>query len=479
MNNDKQQIEKYVLVFLRHKKIRDFLNISVKIIYFLFLFTMILIILSLFGIVYWWTGILLLLFPVVIVFIYIFFKPVELDKYIIELDDDILADQSLVSFYELIISNNFNHLYYKILKDRIMNMFNSIESRSIYFVQLTNKVKISIVLIFVVFIFSFYAAVFQPLTGAVLAFEDIQDAAKYLAVREDLKETFSAEINRMRELEKELEEGNERSGEIEDSIENLKNEIANQISALRRDSLSSLIEEKKITPDLGLNLYKLLDEGLTLEDSRELVLDLLSDESITKKQRNYIQKSYEDYSSNSETENPKKLGEDIIDSLSPELNEKVEAMEDAVSFLDNALEKLQDSSESDVLADGGTPAAPSESSKQQGQNGDSIDQMDMDKNTYLRGSGKDKNKSNKQDDFIPHDNPELKAQFPEGQIIIEGNTGILRLQADEELQLERIAGIYDSTPFEEGVIRDYDIPETMKNFVKEYFLTIGGISMED
>ena len=53
------------------------------------------------------------------------------------------------------------------------------------------------------------------------------------------------------------------------------------------------------------------------------------------------------------------------------------------------------------------------------------------------------------------------------------------MQADDELQLERIAGIYDSTPFEEGIIRDYAIPETMKNLIKEYFLTIGGMSEEE
>lgn len=245
MNKQRQDIEKNILHFFRKKKIRDTWKLCVKIIPVLFPVSLVLIILSLSGFVYWWNGFFFLLFPVLIIIVYNYFKPINMNEFISELDNDVSFDQNLTAFYELIVSGNSNHLYYNILYNRILEKFRFVKPNSIYFIQLHNKTKLAFILLLSISLFSMYAFFYQPSSMSELAAEDIQQAEERLAVREDLKETFSTQIDQMQELEKELELEKERTQAIEESIENLRNEITKQLSSLRRDSLSSLIEEKK------------------------------------------------------------------------------------------------------------------------------------------------------------------------------------------------------------------------------------------
>lgn len=477
MNKQRQDIEKNILHFFRKKKIRDTWKLCVKIIPVLFPVSLVLIILSLSGFVFWWNGFFFLLFPVLIIIVYNYFKPINMNEFISELDYDVSFNQNLTAFYELIILGNTNHSYYNILYNRILEKFRFVKPHSIYFIQLHNKTKLAFILLLSMSLFSMYAFFYQPSSMSELAAEDIQQAEERLAVREDLKETFSTQIDQMQELEKELELEKERTQAIEESIENLRNEITKQLSSLRRDSLSSLIEEKKIDPQMGFNLNRLLKEEVELDESREFIMDLLSDDSISSNQKSYIQKSYEDYSSNPDTAETSKLGEDIIDSFSSELRDKSEAMQDAVDSLDNALEKLNSPKDTDMLTDGsgGSPGLDN----MQDNNVDSLDGLDPEERASSFSPGKEKNQSGFTDGFEPLEDTEVKAYFPEGQIIINSDTGIVRMKADDELYLERIVSIYDSSPFEEGIIRDYNIPENMQNYVKDYFLKIGVIELED
>jgi hypothetical protein len=476
--NDKNILEKHILQFVRLKKINRILTTGPTVLFCSFLFSIVFSLLALLGYLHWYLGLVVLLFPLIILILSILFKQVNLLEFTQELDQDISAKQTLSVFYEMIVSKNTDNMYYNILKDRIFLTFSQVKPESVYNISLDTKSKLALFTIIPALLFSIYAFTNRIPLEYELATLDVQEAAVQLAVREDLEEMFSTEIDRLHQLEENMNEEKENTPLIEDSINNLTMEITKQLSALRRDSLTALIEEKKIDPSHGLNLDKLMDNKFTPDESRDFILDLLSDENISKNQRSSIQKSYEDFVSDPENKNTESLAEDLLDSFDPKTGEKAEALENAVSSLKDALDKLNSSQEKEN-ENNMASSQSGRKSQQQGPGIDGMEDSDSDNGASNPTAGTEDNKSDNQDSFNPLESSGIEAHLPEGQIIIDSDKGILRMEADEELILERSKSIYNTTPFEEGIIRGYDIPDNMKKIVKEYFTLIGGIILEE
>jgi hypothetical protein len=478
MLNDRDFIESYITKFLWSNKLSTAWNFSIPAYYISFVLSIFLTLLSLFVVFPWWLGLIILPCLPILTYLFILFRPVKLFEFTSKLDDDLSANQTLIVLYEMILKGNTENLYYNILKDRIFNTFKTITPKSIYKTRISRKFLTAASLVSLAFMFSIYAGFFHLPEKYELVSDNIAEAAKLIAVREDLEEKFSTEIDRMYQLKDKLDNDKESSKVIEETLGDLHREITEQLSSLRRESLSSLIEEKKINPELGKNLNKLLEEKMSLDDSREFILDLLSDDSISPNQRSYIQKSYEDFSTNQEDGKSSDLAEALIDELDQDISDKTDAIEGAIDSINEALEQLKSMPKTDIEkaeANGQTGNVAAYDKE----NRDVRDGIDTDNNSSSISPGSEKNTANMTDDFKPFETNDIQAHLPEGQIIIDGDTGILRLESDEELQLERIEGIYTTASFEEGIIRNYAIPENMKYLVKEYFTILGGVKVEE
>ena len=77
--------------------------------------------------------------------------------------------------------------------------------------------------------------------------------------------------------------------------------------------------------------------------------------------------------------------------------------------------------------------------KQEGAPGEALDQN---RSSTSASGGSDENISADGDDFTPSELDGIQASLPEGELIIDSDTGILRLEGDEELKLKRIEGIF-------------------------------------
>lgn len=445
MNKHRVILESYLVLFLRQKRLRNVWNTSTKIFLYSSLVSLISVVPASTGLLPWWTGILILIVPSFSVSLFFLLWPVDIIKFCADLDEAIFRDQTLIVWYEMILIEDSENLYYNILRERVLNSISRIKPKTVYPIRLNKSVVPAIIFTFFSVLSASYSYLYHSLPDYKLAADYLGEAAKRLAVKEDPDNTFRSVIDKMNQLEEKLEEEKGSSYEIEKAIEDLTEEITKQLSALRRDALSSLIKEKTIDSERGNNFKRFLEEDLSMDESREFVLDLLKDDNVSGNQKRYIQKSYEDYSSDPDNPDSTELAEDLIDSFTPKSGEMAEAIERAKESLNKALEKLN--------SYGGNSSIPA--------------------------VGSEENKSAGGDDFIPSELNGIQAGLPEGELIIDSDTGILRIEGDEELGLERIEGIYDDTPFEEGLIRNYKIPSDMRELVKKYFTLIGEISAED
>jgi len=478
MNKHRVILESYLVLFLRQKRLRNVWNTSTKILLYSSLVSLISAVPASSGLLPWWTGILILIVPSFSVSLFFLLWPVDIIKFCADLDEIIFRDQTLIVWYEMILIDDSENLYYNILSERVLNSISQIKPKTVYPIRLNRSVVLTIIFTFFSVLSASYSYLYHSLPDYKLAADHLGEAAKRLAVKEDPDNTFRAAIDKMNKLEEKLEEEKGSSYEIEKAIEDLTEEITKQLSALRRDALSSLIKEKTIDSERGNNFKRLLEDDLSMDESREFVLDFLKDDSVSENQKRYIQKSYEDYSSDPDNPDSTELAEDLIDSFAPKSGEMAEAIERAKESLNKALEKLNSYGEKEIES-GDSGDRPGISGQHEGADKGAPDELNQDGNSSAPAGGSEENKSAGGDDFIPSELNGIQAGLPEGEIIIDSDTGILRIEGDEELGLEWIEGIYDDTPFEEGLIRDYKIPSDMRGLVKKYFTLIGEMSAED
>ena len=477
MKNDRVDLESYLFLFLKKKKLYYIWKTITKVLLYSSIVSIVSVIPVLSYLLPWWTCFSILLLPPSFVFIFILLRPVNIIKFCADLDEALFKDQSLVVLHELMLSGDYKNIYYNILKNRVFETVSRIEPKSIYPLPFDKTVIITFTVIIFAVLVSLYFYIDRPLPDYKLAADHLQQAARRLAVREDPEETFSTAIDKMNQLEEKLDEKKESSYEIEKAIEDLTREITEQLLSLRRDTLTSLIEEKTIDSERGDNLNRLLEDKLSIDESREFVIDLLTDDSLSENQRSYIQKSYEEYSSDSDSPDSSELAEDIIDSFAPETGEIAEAAEEAKQSLTEALEKLR--SPDGIDMESGDDKSESGLAGQQGAGTGDGHELDQNGNSASASGGSDENISSGGDDFTLSELNGIQASLPEGELIIDSDKGILRLEGDEELRLERIEGVFDSTAFDEGLIRNYEIPVDMRVLVKKYFILIGNMSEED
>jgi len=156
------------------------------------------------------------------------------------------------------------------------------------------------------------------------------------AAKED--SSFTPLSERLEELEEELSAEDGLEEEMK-QLEELSGELTEQIRELERNSLARLFEERgKSRADA---MERLSRGEMTLPETRELIMDLLSDPSVDGGTGKSIRQSFQDYSEAAEgDQNPsrqrqEKLAEDLMNKLDPEGTGLSRELKDVLAALES------------------------------------------------------------------------------------------------------------------------------------------------
>ncbi len=193
--------------------------------------------------------------------------------------------------------------------------------------------------------------------GAILTEE-----GKRLAARAD-DEELGALGEQLLKLGEAMEGGRIDVLQSQEMIAELSDEVSKQIRDLKRNQASSLLEEKRITPDQERMLSRMLNEELTLEEVRDLVLELALAPENRPGAKEAIQKSFEEFMRNQQEGSQSLLADDIMDSLAGGPPEEETGLESAKRALDQASAEL---SPGEDLGQGRTTAGSQRRARRRG-----------------------------------------------------------------------------------------------------------------
>ena len=301
------------------------------------------------------------------------------------------------------------------------------------------------------------------------------EGGKTLAARSSTNTETALLAQRMQQLGEDF--PNLTQEEAKEELTNLQEEVTRQIRELKRNSLSSLFEEKRIDEKTRDALSRMMDEELTGEQVQELILDLLSSSNAGEDRREALQKSFEKFKETGES-GQSELAEEVLSELDREGSGAEEILRDT--------EKLLRDTAKNMGMGGNERVAEEESSEGSGDasepstTGGGIGRSDLDSGEGETGGPSDlpgresAPKSEEKRDFTPSPEEGLKAQLPEGIVREEQDQGYLRVLPEESFQLKREdPPIYEYSRQKEGVIREVKIPVDLRNLVKDYFAQLG------
>lgn len=255
--------------------------------------------------------------------------------------------------------------------------------------------------------------------------------------------------------------------------EELARELTEQIRELERNRLSELFEDQGEKKAEGLD--KLSRGEMDPGEIRNFILDLMSDPGLDDGVSDSLSRSYRDYSEDprEEPQRQRDLARNLMDRVDPENRENRRELR-------NLAEELADLSGEPDLADevsgekeefqeeresrrsGGAPGG--EGTSEEDKTGEA---------TTAAGSRADP-KNPAAFDFTPYQGDSPEVQLPEGPILEQGDRGIIRLEGEERIRLERTAAAEDTSgPLLEEATGQKEIPLRYRELVRDYFTTIG------
>ena len=313
--------------------------------------------------------------------------------------------------------------------------------------------------------------------GAILSEE-----GKRLAARADTDgEELAALGEQLLKLGEEMEGGRIDVLQAQEMIAELSDEVSKQIRDLKRNQVSSLLEEKRITPDQERMLSRMFDEELTPEEVRDLVLELALSPENRPGDREAMQKSFEEFMRNQQEGSQSLLADDLMDNLTDGPSEEKTGLESARRALDQASAEL---SEGEDLGQGKATAGShgeredaGEGSAEGGGFGKTLDDATEPGGAQASASGppgKEEAPEGARGTFTPYEEEQPRADLPEGIVRDETKKGFLRVEPDEDFSLSTEGareGEYGRV--KEKPILMTEMPDSLRNIIQDYFAALG------
>ena len=241
-------------------------------------------------------------------------------RLMLEIDADLSLRQGLVTLLELGGNGGRENPYFPVICRETAGKLRSADAKSRYPLE-RGKPFVRAMVLLLLFLGAGTVSLLtaDPRTrltaipGAILS-----EAGKRLAAREEESGNLSVLGEELERLGEEMEGGRIDVLQAREKIEELSEEVSRQIKDLKRNDLSSMLEEKRITPDQAEMLSRMLDEELTPDEVRELVLELTSEGETGLRDREAMQKSFEDFMDNPQEGSQSLLAEDLMDRLARE-----------------------------------------------------------------------------------------------------------------------------------------------------------------
>ncbi|MBI9107563.1 MAG: hypothetical protein JEZ04_12525 [Spirochaetales bacterium] len=316
-------------------------------------------------------------------------------------------------------------------------------------------------------------------TGEADLNEVVRNSAVSLQEASEQDSRFTPLAEHLRELEKEL-LGEDEFPEAMKELEDLSKELTEQIRELERNSLTRLFEERGETRAEQMERLSMGD--MSLPETRELIMDLLSDPSVDEETRKSIRQSFQDYSeaaedeSSSSREEQQKLAEELMSNLDPERMELVRELKDVLNDLESLTHAPEDAPENPESAgDDEISQADRESRRTGGGGADSLEPEPGSRGAPTTAAGSKPGKAGGEGSvFEPWEGDSPEVRLPEGEIRERRKQGVLRLEGSESLNLERISPQSpEGERVKEEEISIQAIPEEKRPLVRDYFTSIG------
>jgi hypothetical protein len=283
---------------------------------------------------------------------------------------------------------------------------------------------------------------------------------------------FTPLAEKFKEMEKEYFPQKESSPGNKD-WEELSKDLTEQIRELERNRLSELFEDQGEKKAQGL--AELSRGEMEPGEIRNFILELMSDPGLDGDVSDSLARSYRDYSEDSgeEQQRQKELARNLMDQVDPENRENRRE-------LHNLAEELG------ALAEG--PGPEEESS------GEGEEFREERESRQIGGSSGTEGPSRAEEtgeattaagsradpgdtagsDFNPHQGERPEVQLPEGPVLERGDRGIIRLEGEEKIKLERTSSAEETgAPLLEEATGQEEIPPRFRDLVRDYFITIG------
>ncbi len=316
------------------------------------------------------------------------------------------------------------------------------------------------------------ALIFLPqVTGAKqpAPYEIVRNSASRLAKVSEKDPSFTPMAERLDELQQKLSDDPLQEKEAEVLAE-LSTELTGQIREIERNSLNRFFEERGTRA--ADSLESLSRGDLSLPETRELIMDLLESSSIDGNKGKSIRQSYQDFTDPSDGP---RLAEDLMDDLDPGSAELVSELKDVLHDLESLTGETGGSGEDAETA--GTPEderGGRESRRTGDEGGESAPSGEAGGEAAMTAAGSSPGAADEAADFEPWEGESPEARLPEGEIRQTKKQGILRLEGDEDFNLERISPDYNAGErVAEEEIPVMTIPENNTRLVRDYFTSIG------
>lgn len=393
---------------------------------------------------------------------------------ILFLDREMGLKERLVTFYDYTKREKTDNPFYNLLRTDTIRKVKEAPVKKLYPLKKGKPLAAALSLIMLFFALSSAAIAYQGRTQPDSPEEVLLiEAGRRLTLRARDSEEISSLARKIEQLGKDMDMLTDKQAEEETQV--LREEVARQIRDLQRNSITSLLEEKKIDRKAAEALNSLLQEELTLDEIKELALNLFASETLSGEQKKAMQKSFEKFDEAPKPGGQSELAENIMEGLSPEESGGVSALKEAEEALKKAAERLRGKRNRENQEESGTGGPPSEESAGRGGNGEELESGGGDETGPAALPGKEEaSREESPAPFNPLTEEREQARLPEGTIGSDPERGVLRVNPDENFSLpgER-AVVPDYETQRESVIRQNLIPEPLREIVKEYFAQLG------
>lgn len=258
--------------------------------------------------------------------------------------------------------------------------------------------------------------------------------------------------------------------------EELSRELTEQVRELERNRLAGLFEEEG--QEKAVKLLEMARGEMNPDDIREFILELMGDPGVGDESRRSLPLDYQDYSRDTRGEEDRQsdLARNLMDRLDPENRESRRELQNLAEEMaelagsgeaektgeEENLTPEETSGEREARRNGGSGEGPDD--PQEGLPGETTTAAGSRKGSDITGGT----------DFQPYQGENPQVQLPEGPVLDQGDRGIVRLEGEEKLSLNRgYAGTANDTPVREEAASSQPVPSRYQDLVREYFTVLG------